>query len=350
MNLNDLLCQTSEWLKACGPESEIVMSSRIRYARNLENIPFSHWASKEEKDKVLSLVKPVLLRNDYLKNSLFLEMDKLNAVDKQFLVERHLISREFASGSNSKAVDISEKEIFSIMINEEDHLRIQVIQSGFNLREALKLIEKVDSDLELKLKFSYNSRWGYLTACPTNVGTGMRASVMLHLPALVMTKRIRRVLQNISKLSLAVRGLYGEGTEAAGNFFQISNQVTLGHSGEELINSIVSVIRQVIDYERRAREFLIGEKSIIVEDKIWRAYGILTNAHVISSKETLELLSMVRLGINLKILSGIDIKTINELFILIQPAHLQKIEKRFLDPLERDFKRAELIRNKLKEK
>lgn len=348
MKLNDLLSQTSEWLKGIGPESEIVMSSRIRYARNLKDVPFSHWANKEQRKKILSLIKPILIKNNYLKTALFLKMEELNAIDKQFLVERQLISRELAVGTDSKAVNISEKEIFSLMINEEDHLRIQVIQSGFNLEEALRLIEQIDSDLESSLKFACDIRWGYLTACPTNVGTGMRASVMLHLPALVMTKRINRVLQTISKLSLAVRGFYGEGTEAAGNFFQISNQVTLGHSEQELVDNIERVIRQIIDYESGAREDLLAEQKAQVEDKILRAYGILSNARIISSKETINLLSMVRLGINFKMLDDIDIKTINELFILIQPAHLQKIEGKSLDANKRDIKRAELIRSKLK--
>jgi len=348
MRLNDLINQTSEWVKGTGPESEIVMSSRIRFARNLENIPFSHWADSGQKKKVLSIIKSVLNKIDYLRNSIFLEMSNLSTVDRQFLVERHLISPELAAGSDSKAVVISDKEIFSCMINEEDHLRIQVIRSGFNLEEALRLIERLDSSLETNLRFAYNARWGYLTACPTNVGTGMRASVMLHLPALVMTRQINKVLQTISKLNLAVRGLYGEGTEASGNFFQISNQVTLGYSEKDIVDNITRVIRQVIDYEKKARSSLVTNKEIELEDKIWRAYGTLSNARTISSKEAIELLSLVRLGVNVRILESVDIETINKLFILIQPAHLQKLEDKTLDPRRRDFKRAELIRDKLK--
>ncbi|MCK4519252.1 MAG: protein arginine kinase [Candidatus Omnitrophica bacterium] len=348
MKIDDLLKQTNEWLKETGPECEIVMSSRVRYARNLKGIPFSHWAGTKQRKKVLSIIEPVLLRSSYLKNSLFLKMDKVSSIDKQFLVERHLISRELASGNGSKAVNISEKEIFSLMINEEDHLRSQVMQSGFNLNEAFRLIEKLDLELEKSFDFAYDQRWGYLTACPTNVGTGMRASVMLHLPALVMTKRVRRILESITKLNLAVRGLYGEGSEAAGNFFQISNQVTLGRSERELIDGITRIIRQIINYEQKARDFLFEDSKKQLEDKIFRAYAILSNARIISSKETIDLLSLARLGINLNILPNINIKTINELFILIQPAHLQKIEGRLLDIEERDFKRAQLVRKKLK--
>jgi protein arginine kinase len=348
MKLDDLINQTSEWIKGTGPEPEIVMSSRIRFARNLEKIPFSHWAGKKEKEGVLASIKSVLEKIDYLKNSLYLEMKDLSAVDKQFLVERHLISRELAAESDSKAVDISQKEIFACMINEEDHLRIQVIQSGLNLEAVLRLIEKLDSALSDKLKFAYDARWGYLTACPTNVGSGMRGSVMLHLPALVMTQQINKVIQTISKLNLAVRGLYGEGTEASGNFFQISNQATLGYSEQDLVDNLNRVIRQIIGYEKKAREALSLERKTEVEDKIWRAYGTLSNTRTISSKETIELLSLVKLGVNIGILDKIDSKTVNELFIIIQPAHLQKIEGKSLDANQRDIKRAELLRNKLK--
>ncbi len=348
MTLNDLLKNTSEWIKGAGPDSEIVISSRVRFARNLSGIPFTHWASQQQRRQVLKTVKSALDSNNYFKKSLFLKVDELAAVDKQFLVEKRLISRELASGSDSKAVDISDKEIFSIMVNEEDHLRMQVMQSGLNLEEALRLMDTVDNDLAGKLNYAYDANWGYLTACPTNVGTGMRASVMLHLPALVMGKRVKGVLMSIAKLNLAVRGLYGEGTEAAGNFFQVSNQVTLGHSEQEIVDNLQRVIRQIIDYEQGARDNLFSNSRTALEDKIWRAYGVLSNAYIITSKETIDLLSIVRLGVNLKIISNLDIKTINELFIITQPAHLQKLEGKELNPQERDVKRAEIIKKKLK--
>jgi protein arginine kinase len=348
MQLNDLLNQTSEWLKATGAESEIVMSSRIRFARNLKNLAFSHWADEKQKKEILAKTKQTLLKNNYLKNSLFLLMDELDDLDKQFLVERHLISRELAVNGGCKAVDISDKELFSIMVNEEDHLRLQVIQSGLELKESLRLLGKLDSELQKDFEYACNSKWGYLTACPTNVGTGMRASVMIHLPALVMTKRIGKVLESVARINLAVRGLYGEGTEASGNFFQISNQITLGHSEQELVDNIDRVIKQVVEYEKRARELLFKNSRYQLEDKIWRAYGILANARIMSSLEAIGLLSAVRLGVNLSIIKKVDIKNINELFITTQPAHLQKIEGKELNPQERDLKRADLLREKLK--
>jgi protein arginine kinase len=348
MKLNDLVNQSGEWLKATGAESDIVMSSRIRFARNLKGLSFAHWADEKEKKQVLANVKEVLLKNNYLKNSLFLRMDELNELDKRFLVERHLISRELAAMGSCKAVDISDKELFSIMINEEDHLRLQVLQSGLELKESLRLLENLDNELQKDFDYACSSKWGYLTACPTNVGTGMRASVMVHLPALVMAKRIGKVLESIARINLAVRGLYGEGTEASGNLFQISNQITLGHSEKELVDSIERVIKQVIEYERRARDVLMRESREQLEDKIWRAYGILSNSRIISSLEVISLLSAVRLGINLSIINKVDAKTVNELFIITQPAHLQKIEGRTLSPQERDIKRADLLRSKLK--
>ncbi|MEA3306152.1 MAG: ATP--guanido phosphotransferase, partial [Candidatus Omnitrophota bacterium] len=236
MRLNDLVKQTGEWLKGKGRDADIVISSRIRFARNVNGYPFCHWSSAGEKEEVLSLIKSALENSKYMKRALFVKMKELNDIDKQFLVERHLMSIEHASKDESKALAVDEKEIISIMINEEDHIRAQAIQSGFNLTETWRVLDALDSELEHKLDFAYSDRWGYLTACPTNAGTGIRASVMLHLPALVITNQIGRVIQTISKLGITARGLYGEGTEASGNFFQISNQVTLGRSEEDIID------------------------------------------------------------------------------------------------------------------
>lgn len=347
MKLDDLIKQTCEWLKGTGPNSNIVISSRIRLARNLDRIPFSHWANKKQKEEVLKKVKEVVTSNNYTKAALFLQMADLNNLDKQFLIERHLVSKEHALRANHKAVVISDKEILSIMINEEDHLRIQVMQSGFNLDEAWQIIKRIDGEFEKKLNFACSRTWGYLTACPTNTGTGLRASVMLHLPALVMSKQINKVLQAITKLNLTARGFYGEGTEASGNFFQISNQVTLGHPEEDILDNIERIIKQVIGHEQNARKALFEQDGPRIKDLIWRAFATLKNAHIITSKETIDLFSSVRLGIDLGILKGLDIQRINQIFILIQPAHLQKIEGKTLSPQERDIKRAELIRKEL---
>jgi len=347
MKLNDLLNQESEWLKETGPNSDIVISSRIRLARNLERLSFSHWADEKEQQEVLNQVESAINTSNYLKGSLILRMRDLSNIDKQFLVERHLISREHAAEPDHKGVVISDREIVSIMINEEDHLRFQVLQSGFNLQEAKSLIDRIESELEPHLNFAFSSNWGYLTACPTNVGTGMRASVMLHLPALVMTSQITKVLQAIAKLSLTTRGLFGEGTEARGNFFQISNQISLGRLEVELIDNIERVIRQVIEYEQNARNNLLTHNRELIEDRVWRAYGILKGVRIISSNETIDLLSSMRLGVDMGILKDIGRGIVNELFILTQPAHLQKIEGKALTADKRDVKRAELIRKRL---
>ncbi len=348
MQLDDLLKQTSEWVKGTGPNSEIVMSSRIRLARNLNKYPFSNWAKKKQEEEVLLLAREGIEKSNYLKGHLFLKIGELSEIDRQFLVERHLMSIEQATNPNYKALAITPEEITSIMINEEDHLRMQVMQSGFNLREAWTIVDKMDNELGEKLDFAYSLDWGYLTACPTNTGTGMRASVMLHLPCLVMTKKIGQVLQAISKLSLTARGLYGEGTEASGNFFQISNQVTLGHREEDIISNLEGIIKQIIDHEQNARNVLLGgQNRRILEDRIWRSYGTLKNARIITTNETLELLSSVCLGVDIGLIKDIDRRTVNELFVITQPAHLQKIEGRALSATQRDMKRAELLRERL---
>ena len=349
MQFNELLHHTSEWLKGTGPHSDIVISSRIRLARNLDKFPFPHWASKKQSEDVLTSVEEAIKKTDDLKNTATFRLADVDPVDKQFLVERHLMSLEHAQKTDSKAVAIDNDEIISVMVNEEDHLRIQVMQSGFNLFEAWGIINKIDDCLAKELSFAFLADWGYLTACPTNAGTGMRGSVMLHLPALVMTRQINRVLAAIAKLSFATRGLYGEGTQATGNFFQISNQVALGHSEEEIIENINGLIRQIIEQEKQAREAMVSKNRALLEDRVNRSFGILKSAYIITSDETIELLSMVRLGCDLGIVNKcMDRRIINELFLITQPAHLQKLENKKLTSQERDVKRAELIRNKLK--
>lgn len=348
MQLNDLLNHTSEWLKGTGPNSDIVISSRIRLARNLEKFAFPHWAGKEKTAEVLRLVEEAVGKTDYLKQTTFFKLAALDSVDKQFLVERHLMSLEHAQKPDNKGIVVDTEEVVAIMVNEEDHIRMQVMQSGFNLFEAWNIIDKIDDALAKGLSYAFSPEWGYLTACPTNAGTGMRGSVMLHLPALVMTRNIDKVLAAIAKLSFATRGLYGEGTQASGNFFQISNQVSMGHSELEIIENINGIIRQIIDQENQSREALFSKNRAVLEDRINRSLGILNSAHIISSQETIELLSMIRLGSDMGIVKNIDRRVINELFIITQPAHLQKIESKKLSSEERDVKRAEIIRNRLK--
>jgi len=347
MVLDDLLNNTGEWIRCTGPVCDIVMSSRVRLARNLASYPFAHWASKKEQESILGISKESILSLKKLKGSLFVEIGKLDPIDKQFLVERHLMSKEHMIDSENKGLSVGQDEVVSIMINEEDHLRMQVMKSGFNLKEAWQIINDLDTDLGNSLDFAYSVDFGYLTACPTNTGTGMRASVMLHLPSLVMTKQIGKVLQAITKLSLTARGLYGEGTEASGNFFQISNQVSLGHKEEDIIDNIERIIKQIVDHEQSARETLLLQNKEALEDRIWRAYGTLKSAHIITSMETIDLLSLARLGVDLGVIKQADRALINELFVVTQPAHLQKLEKKKLSPNQRDVKRAEIIREKL---
>ncbi len=346
--LDELMKHPSEWLRGVGPLSEIVMSSRIRLARNLEKLPFSTRATKATQGEVLNAVKEALAKGQAVRRPLLFEIGELNEVDRQFLVERHLVSREHVVHADHKAVAIGQGEVISIMINEEDHLRIQVMQSGFNLRDGWSIIDALDDELSEALPFAYSSDWGYLTCCPTNTGTGMRASVMVHLPALVITKQINKVLHTITKLGLTARGLYGEGTEASGNFFQISNQVALGRTEDELIENIERILKQVIEHEQNARQALMTTNKTQLEDRVWRAYGILKHARTVSSNEANDLLSVTRLGVDLGLMNGgLDRAGVNELFLFSQPAHLQKLEGKALGAKERDAKRAELIRQRL---
>lgn len=341
------LTHQAEWLKGTGPESDIVISSRIRMARNIEGFPFHGRLSEKDKKLIIREMKEAVSKSNFLKSAYFLKDDELTEIDQQFFVERHLISHEHTSEEGEKAVVITADEIVSIMILEEDHLRTQVLQSGFNLIEAWRIAEEIDVDLEKNVKFSFDPNIGYLTACPTNVGTGLRASCMLHLPSLVLTKQIHKVLQALSKLNLAVRGLYGEGTQALGNFFQFSNQITLGQPEAEIIENLEGVIRQVITHERNAREYLMTKRKVKMSDQIWRAVGTLKSARIISSSEAIQLLSLVQLGVDMKLLGKeVQHKDLNQLFLLIQPAHLQKIAGKVLETTERDIRRADLVRKR----
>lgn len=347
MELNDFIHTTGQWLMGTGTNANIVMSSRIRLARNLAKKPFPNKARKKDLMDIMAIIQEAIAQNNYFKNSLFIKISELDNVDKQFLIERHLMSHEHAANPEGKALVVSKEEVLSVMINEEDHMRIQVLKSGFDLDETWKIADAIDDSIAQKLDFAYSILWGYLTACPTNTGTAMRGSVMLHLPALVMTKQINKVLNAISKLNFTSRGFYGEGTQASGNFYQISNQVSMGHSEQDVIQNIHGLICQVIEQEEQARQALLLQNRPVLEDKIFRSYGVLKNAHIISSQETVELLSMLRLGVDLDIIKDVDRYAINELFLMIQPAHLQKLDGKKLSSTERDTKRASLIREKL---
>jgi len=346
-DLNELTSRSGEWLSGGGREADVVVSCRVRLARNVAGFPFLTRADDEKRKEIEHYVKEKLQKTQVGQTTNYWDLQELSQVDRQLLVERHLISRDHAFGRGPRGVAFGPDEKVSIMVNEEDHLRIQALRAGLELEEAFRLANEVDNDLEKEIDYAFSSQFGYLTACPTNVGTGLRVSVMLHLPALVITREIDKVFQAVSKINLAVRGLYGEGTQASGDFYQISNQVTLGKSEEEIIENLSSVIPQIVKYERKVRQTLLQSKRLVLEDKIWRAVGVLRFARSISSEETMELLSLVRLGVNLGLIQDIPITTVNELFVLSQPAHLQKIERAQLNSHERDEVRARYIRERL---
>ena len=347
MELDELLHGSTGWFRTTGPESDVVFSSRVRLARNLSGMPFPDRASEDQKMQILEEIESAVLKQPSFKNAVVLHMDELSDVDKQFLSERYLISRELATKGTGSAVIIDRKETLSLMINEEDHIRMQVLLSGFRLEECWDKIYEVDRRLQKSLNFTFSEKIGYLTSCPTNVGTGIRVSTMLHLPGLIMAKQIEQVLQAIMKLGLAIRGLYGEGTEWSGNLFQISNQVTLGRSEQEIISNIEKVVRQVVQNEKNARNQILKNNSEALYDKVGRAYGILSNAHLISTRETIDHLSTLRMGLDLSIVQQISRDDINELFVLSQPAHIQKTNGKKLDAGARDLERGNLLRTRL---
>jgi len=342
------LTQTSgEWLKGAGPESDIVISSRIRLARNLAQFPFLSRADDSTRTEIEELLRRPTSSLPVDGELTYFNVNRLESLDRLFLVERQLISREHAEMHGSRGVCVGEQENVSLMINEEDHLRLQVIHSGFALDECWSEINRIDDALEQHVTFAFSEQLGYLTACPTNVGTGIRVSVMLHLPALALTKEIQKVFQAMQKMRLAVRGLYGEGSQAMGDFYQFSNQVTLGPSEKELIDKLKEVVDGIIKYERRVRDELVVKNRQRLHDQVSRAYGILRSAQTITSEETMHLLSSVRMGINLGLVDGLEIPTVNELFIQTQPAHLQKARNEHLESAERNVARATYIRQRL---
>jgi protein arginine kinase len=347
MALHNILTESGEWLSGGGPQSHIVISSRVRLARNLRNFPFPGWAKKTDRIAVLECVKPQVETLPEMSDAYSAYSQDLSALEKQVLVERHLISREHAAKSIGSAVVMNRKQTLSVMINEEDHLRIQGIRSGLQLKNVFKMVDKVDNTLGEKLDFAFHQKYGFLTACPTNVGTGMRASAMMHLPALVLSEQINQVIQAVNKVGLAVRGLYGEGTEALGNLFQISNQTTLGEKEEDIIARLNKVIEQILHHEVNARASLLQKRPVLLLDNIGRAYGILRHAHSMASKEALNLLSCLKLGVDLGFFAEDCQLIVDELFMETQPAHLQKSSQQKLQADERDTLRADIIRTKL---
>lgn len=350
MTFEDIIAKPGQWLQGEGPHGKIVVSSRIRFARNLRERPFPGWAKKVERLQILGEIQDQVAAIPAMQEGYQTAMQDLSTLQKQIFVELHLISREHASKSAGSAVAISHDRLLSIMINEEDHLRMQSLLPGLQLREAYKINNEADLFLEDRLPYAFHPELGYLTACPTNVGTGLRASAMVHLPGLVLSEQVNQIVNSVGKIGLAVRGLYGEGTEALGNLFQVSNQTTLGETEEEIIERLVKVIEQVIEHEQNARHMLLERRANMLLDQIGRAYGILGHARSIASKEGLNLLSVLKLGADLGIFPESARLAVDELFMTTQPAHLQLgVKQEKLSPEERDTLRADLVRAKVRQ-
>jgi len=372
MKLTDISSDINEWFGGCGPLADVVISSRIRLARNLAGYKFLSRCSTAEKSEILKKLKNALMLLELGDKIFYISVDKAPVLDRNFLVERHLISRHHAFSKGPRGAVIAQRESFTAMINEEDHLRIQVLKGGLQLSQCLEQINRIDDMIEAKVDYAFSPRYGYLTACPTNLGTGIRVSVMLHLPALKMTGQTERFFNAAKDMNLAVRGLFGEGTEAAGDFYQLSNQVTLGISEAAIVSQFEdSIIPEIVEYENAARKRLLSKEVDVLDDKISRATALLKNAHLISSQEAMFLLSHLRLGINMREnmgastpaienlyklkgtgddadhRQGISITTINRLFMLTLPAHLQLNYGKALDATHRDALRAKIIRSAL---
>jgi protein arginine kinase len=347
MRFTTLIKHPADWMTGGQAEHGAVLTSRIRLARNLHRHPFPGWAKRDQRAAALDLMRPAVESLPAMKGAFSHELGDLSSVQKQVLVERHLISREHAARGDGSAAVIERRQTFSLMLNEEDHLRMQAIRPGLQLTAAFSALSELDTQLEESLEFAFDPTLGYLTTCPTNLGTGLRASAMLHLPGLVLSDQIGQVLQAVNKIGLAVRGLYGEGTESLGNLYQISNQSTLGESEETIIRRLERVISQVANHEQNAREKLLEDDPEMVADKIGRAYGVLRHSHIIDSKEALNHLSLLRLGGTLGFFPAETVMLCDTLLMDIQPAHLQLHSGRKLSPEERDSIRAEIVRSRL---
>lgn len=350
MSLKDFMNEAiSPWMREEGPASDIVLSSRIRLARNFADVDFPTIANELDLSRIQDFIKEQYVNSSFsdYRNFQYVQMSELSSIEKRVLVEKHLISPLLANKAQKAGALISENEQASIMINEEDHIRIQLYFPGFQLEKALEEANLLDDWLEERINYAFDEEKGYLTSCPTNLGTGLRASVMMHIPALVFTNRINQMIPAINQLGLVVRGIYGEGSEALGNVFQISNQITLGKSEKDIIEDLHSVVIQLINHEREARQFLLEQSALQLENRIFRSYGILKYSRIIESKEAAKCISDVRLGIDLGLIKKVSQNILSELMILTQPGFLQHYSEKVLTPNERDVFRAKLIRERL---
>jgi protein arginine kinase len=337
----------AKWLDGTGADNEIVLSSRVRVARNLSRHRFTHHCAPDELSDIQRETQEAAVATEVFAQHHYIPMGDVSALDRQFLAERHLVSREFLMNSVSRALVVNPSEEVCLMINEEDHLRIQGFAPGFDVDRAYRGAAALGDELGRTLDLAYNERFGYVTACPTNLGTGLRVSVLIHLPGMVHSKEINKLLESLRKLNHSIRGLYGEGSEFMGNFFQLSNSATLGSTEESIRKGLRDMVGKVISFEERAREMLFRKARSLLEDKVWRAYGILRYARSVSTKEALSLISAVRLGVGMGVIEDVSIRTLNELLIYSQPAHLQELGGGAMEAAERDEARAEYIRGML---
>ncbi len=345
--LGRLLDHPPRWASEEGPASPVVLSSRVRFARNLSSMPFPARTGGEQQALVVGRVRRAVGELEPFRDAPYLACDQLDGGGCRVLVERRLASRDLAAGSRQRGVIVGEGEELSVMVNEEDHLRLQSVVSGLRLGEALDRLNAVDDALDPSLDYAFDEKHGFLTACPTNVGTGMRASVLAHLPALVLTRRAKKVIQGVTAMGLAVRGFYGEGTEVMGNFFQISNQTTLGKNENEIVSRLDEVVRRILGYENEAREVMLETARLPLEDKVYRAFGTLCHARMLAADEVVSLASAVRFGIALELPELCSLAALNEILIFSQPGHVTRRAGRELDQEERRRLRAEYIRRRL---
>ena len=342
--LSDLASHAAEWLRTAGREADVVISSRVRLARNVAGFPFLTRASEAQQREIEETARDAITSSGCAPGLEYFSLPEIPASQRQLFVERHLVSRELAEADHPCGVGFGDGEALSVMVNEEDHLRVQGLQAGLELRKAWDQVNAADTAIEGRVPYAFDTDLGYLTACPTNVGTGIRVSVMLHLPALAITGELQKVFASAAKIDFVVRGTYGESSGALGDFYQVSNQKTLGRSEEEIIAKLEAVIPEVVGYERRVRDALLKDDRAAVEDRVFRAYGILRYARSVPPEEALHLLSHLRLGVNMGILPGFELKEIDPLFVLTQPAHLQFMRKQELTDDESNAVRANFLR------
>lgn len=345
MTIESLIDTPSELTDASNSKTAIVLMTRVRLARNLASMPFPGWARPAQREEAYDICREAVSAVPAMKRSLSVSVAELSELEKQILVERHLISRELSGAKAGSGVVISQNQAIAVMINEEDHLRIQVLRAGFQLKKVWNTINDFDTALEDHLDYAYSPTQGYLTACPTNLGTGMRASAMMHLPALVIAGQMEKVVRAVNQLGMVVRGLFGEGSDASGSIFQISNQTTLGEAEPEIIKRLDSVLKTIIEHETNARQRLIENDADKLFDKIGRAFGILQNSHLLNSAEAMNLLSLIRMGIDLNIFAEKERPRVDRLFIEAQPGHLQHAQRGEYAAGQRDLLRASRLRS-----